>query len=184
MPRTAQRGSIVLTDQELSRYNGSDPSLPIYLGLDGVIYDVSASPHFYGPGASYHVFAGRDATRAFVTGCFQDDTTPDMRGVEEMYVPKDLDEPPELGPDATEEEKREARRAWKLKREHFRSEGRKRARGVIDGWIKTFNGGKGGKYFKVGTIKRDEDWKEKLGPKRRLCKRAEDQRPATSPVEA
>jgi len=37
------------------------------------------------------VFAGADASRAFVTGCFKEDRKPDMRGVEEMYLP--LDDP-------------------------------------------------------------------------------------------
>lgn len=35
------------------------------------------------------MFAGADASRAFVTGCFKEDRKPDMRGVEEMYLPQD-----------------------------------------------------------------------------------------------
>ncbi|KAG7005317.1 cytochrome P450 [Physcia stellaris] len=83
------RGPISLTDAELAAYDGSNPNLPIYLALNGSIYDVSVSPHFYGPGGSYSFFAGRDATRAYVTGCFDEDLTPDLRGVEEMFVPVD-----------------------------------------------------------------------------------------------
>ncbi len=85
--RLYQRGPIHLTPEELSLYNGTDKSLPIYLAINGTIYDVSASPSFYGPGGSYHFFAGREGTRAFVTGCFEEDLTPDMRGVEEMFIP-------------------------------------------------------------------------------------------------
>ena len=40
-----QSGPIVLTDAELTAYDGSDPSKPIYLALDGQIYDVSAGRH-------------------------------------------------------------------------------------------------------------------------------------------
>lgn len=40
----------------------------------------------YGPGGGYSFFAGRDAARAFVSGCFQDDLTWDLRGLEEMYI--------------------------------------------------------------------------------------------------
>src|SRR5205814_4778334 len=65
-------------------YDGTNPDLPIYLAINGTIFDVSASRHIYGPGGSYHFFAGHDATRAYVTGCFTEDITPDLRGVEEM----------------------------------------------------------------------------------------------------
>ena len=67
-------------------------SLPIYLAINGTIYDVSASPSFYGPGGGYHFFAGNDGTRAFVTGCFSEDVTPDLRGVEDMFLPVDDDD--------------------------------------------------------------------------------------------
>jgi predicted heme/steroid binding protein len=81
-----------LTPSQLSTYDGSNPDLPIYLSINGTIFDVSAGRHTYGPGGSYSVFAGRDATRAFVTGCFLEDTTDDMRGAELIYVPVDDDE--------------------------------------------------------------------------------------------
>ena len=70
-------------------YDGSDPTKPIYLALNGTIYDVSANPGTYGPGGSYHFFAGRDAARAFLTGCFMEDQTPDLRGVYMMYMPRE-----------------------------------------------------------------------------------------------
>ena len=82
-----QRGPYDLTDAQLSIYNGTDPTLPILVAVNGTIYDVSASPHFYGPGGSYSFFAGRDATRSFVTGCFDTDLNGDLRGVEEMFMP-------------------------------------------------------------------------------------------------
>ena len=87
-----KRGPISLTPAELSLYNGTDVSLPIYLAINGTIYDVSASPSFYGPGGGYHFFAGNDGTRAFVTGCFSEDVTPDLRGVEDMFLPVDDDD--------------------------------------------------------------------------------------------
>jgi len=33
------------------------------------VYDVSEGKEYYGPGRSYHHFVGKDATRAFCTGC-------------------------------------------------------------------------------------------------------------------
>ena len=37
-----------LSEAELARYDGSDPSKPIYLGLDGDVYDVTAGARMYG----------------------------------------------------------------------------------------------------------------------------------------
>src|SRR5687767_6243769 len=84
-----QNGPIYLTPEELAAYDGSDPEKPLYLAINHTIYDVSNGRHIYGPGGSYQYFGGCDAARAYVTGCFADDRTPDMRGVEEMYLPID-----------------------------------------------------------------------------------------------
>ena len=175
-PSLTQRGPLLLTDAEISLYNGTSPTLPIYLALNGTIYDVSASPHIYGPGGSYHFFAGRDATRAFVTGCFDQDLTPDLRGVEEMYVPLDLDEAPGFGKEVGDEERRRLRREWKIRRERAWRVGREMVRKTVGGWERTFDGGKEGKYFRVGRVKREEGW-ERMGEKRRLCDKAKESRP-------
>lgn len=73
-----------LTLEELSSYNGSDKTLPIYLAVNGSVYDVTNGRDFYGPGSPYHCFSGRDATRAFVTGCLDkfDELTYDLRGLD------------------------------------------------------------------------------------------------------
>ena len=44
---------------------------PLYVALGGRIYDVSPGWSFYGPGKSYHPLVGRDASRAFCTGCLE-----------------------------------------------------------------------------------------------------------------
>lgn len=36
------------TETELLMYDGSNPSLPIYLAIDESVYDVSANPRMYG----------------------------------------------------------------------------------------------------------------------------------------
>jgi len=63
----------VFTLAELKQYDGSDPNKPIYLAIRSRVYDVSAGKgrKTYGKGGSYNHFAGRDATRAFVTGNFK-----------------------------------------------------------------------------------------------------------------
>ena len=69
--------------EQLRQYDGSKPNSPIYLAIRGKVYDVRllslivhAAPYsfhstrseFYGPGGAYHIFAGRDASRALAKG--------------------------------------------------------------------------------------------------------------------
>jgi predicted heme/steroid binding protein len=49
------------TLEELATFNGCQGG-PIFVGLEGVVFQVA--PQFYGPGEAYHMFAGREATRA------------------------------------------------------------------------------------------------------------------------
>jgi len=58
------------TREELAKHDGSDEKLPVLLSFRGHVYDVSSKRHIYGRGGDYGFFAGRDATRAFATGCF------------------------------------------------------------------------------------------------------------------
>ncbi|KAL0941277.1 heme steroid binding domain-containing protein [Colletotrichum truncatum] len=152
-------GPIELTPEELLKYDGSDPTKPIYLAINHTIFDVSANPRIYGPGGSYNVFAGHDAARGFVTGCFLEDRTPDMRGVEEMFLP--LDDP-------------EIDRHWsyadmkKLQEEEL-AEAHRRVHQALKHWVDFFS--KSDKYLTVGRVKREPDWLEKT-KKRKLCDQA------------
>ncbi|KAK4496931.1 hypothetical protein PRZ48_011380 [Zasmidium cellare] len=87
-------GELKLTESELKAYDGTDPDKPIYLGINGTIFDVSASPAFYGPGGHYHHFVGRDATRAWITECWDspDQFTWRLDDVHVMFLPKWMDE--------------------------------------------------------------------------------------------
>nr|CAH59414.1 hypothetical protein [Plantago major] len=53
-----------LTTEQLKQYDGSDPSKPIYVAIRGKIYDVTTGKSFYGPGGTYCLFSGKDASRA------------------------------------------------------------------------------------------------------------------------
>ncbi|XP_029467928.1 neuferricin [Rhinatrema bivittatum] len=62
----------LLSKEELSRYTGAAGSPGLYLALLGHVFDVKKGRKHYGPGGSYSFFAGRDASRAYVTGDFSD----------------------------------------------------------------------------------------------------------------
>ncbi|KAF1985105.1 cytochrome b5 [Aulographum hederae CBS 113979] len=90
---TSSPSTFLLTDVELAKYDGKDPDLPILIAINATIFDVSSGRSFYGPGGHYNHFAGRDATRAWVTTCFEPEhLTWDLKGVEEMFAPRWLDE--------------------------------------------------------------------------------------------
>jgi len=52
----------IITLEELKKYNGDNQNLPIYIGMNGYVYDVTAGKKFYQPGGSYHDLAGRDSS--------------------------------------------------------------------------------------------------------------------------
>ncbi|KLT38549.1 cytochrome b5 [Cutaneotrichosporon oleaginosum] len=70
----------------LSAYDGSNEALPVYISIDGVVYDVSANRRVYGKGGRYNMMAGRDASRSFITGCFETHLTHDLRGLSEKEL--------------------------------------------------------------------------------------------------
>jgi predicted heme/steroid binding protein len=53
----------VYTLDELKQYDGTDPQKPIYIAMNGYIYDVSAGRSFYETGGSYHYLAGKDSSQ-------------------------------------------------------------------------------------------------------------------------
>ncbi|SCZ98629.1 BZ3500_MvSof-1268-A1-R1_Chr3-1g05511 [Microbotryum saponariae] len=79
----------LFTEAELSKHTGKDPKYPTYIAIDGdgksPVYDVSSSKA-YSPGGSYDFFAGIDAARAYVTGCFDTHLTHDLRGLTEKQL--------------------------------------------------------------------------------------------------
>ncbi|KAI1748526.1 hypothetical protein F4782DRAFT_516938 [Xylaria castorea] len=153
------RGPLYLTLDELATYDGTDETKPLYLAINGTIYDVSSNRRTYGPEGSYRYFAGVDAARSYVTGCFAEDRTADLRGVEDMYLP--LDDP-------------EVDRHWSAAdlaalKETELADARKRVHDGLLHWVRFFENSP--KYPKVGYVKRPQNWLENE-PRRALCKSA------------
>lgn len=76
----AESLDVPYTREQLKKFDGSDPSKPIYVAikgiivfsavsppthnLEGTIFDVSKKIDVYGKGGSYNLFAGKDASKA------------------------------------------------------------------------------------------------------------------------
>ncbi|KAJ3790614.1 cytochrome b5-like heme/steroid binding domain-containing protein [Lentinula aff. detonsa] len=76
---------LLFTESELAKYDGTDLDRPIYLAIDGDVYDVTKGKA-YQLGGPYHLFAGIDAARAFGTGCFKTHRTHDLRGMSDAEI--------------------------------------------------------------------------------------------------
>ena len=95
-----------------------------------------------------------------MTGCFADDRTPDMRGVEEMFLPL---EDSAANAHFSKEELAE------MRKEEMRT-ARKKVKDALGHWVDFF--AKNDKYRKVGTVKREKGWLKEL-PRRDLCEAAQ-----------
>ncbi|KAJ3408728.1 hypothetical protein CcCBS67573_g01981 [Chytriomyces confervae] len=78
---------LTLTTEELRQFDGKDPNKPVYLAINGRVYDVTAGREkYYGPDGGYNFFSGVDAARAYITGCFQTHLTHDLRGLTQAEI--------------------------------------------------------------------------------------------------
>jgi len=72
-------------DELWKHYRGISGSRGVYVGFLGKVYDVKNGAKYYQAGGSYHFFAGRDATRAFITGDFSEDGLIDDLGDVDLH---------------------------------------------------------------------------------------------------
>ncbi|GEQ68383.1 hypothetical protein JCM33374_g2051 [Metschnikowia sp. JCM 33374] len=77
----------------LCRYDGKSDS-KVYIGIKGVVFDVTAGKAFYGPGGPYENFAGRDASRGLALNSFDASVL--------TALDKPLDKLEDLTPEETE----------------------------------------------------------------------------------
>lgn len=71
------------TKEELALY-GPESEM-ILLALNGTVYNVTTGKEFYGPGAPYSVFAGKDATFGLATMTLTCDATVPLNS-EQLYA--------------------------------------------------------------------------------------------------
>ncbi|XP_071723942.1 probable steroid-binding protein 3 [Rutidosis leptorrhynchoides] len=75
------------TAEKLSQYNGKNQPTPIYISVKGRVFDVTSGSSFYGPGGSYEMFAGKDASRALAKMSKNDeDISPNLDGLTEKEI--------------------------------------------------------------------------------------------------
>ncbi|OQR66724.1 neuferricin-like [Tropilaelaps mercedesae] len=73
--------------ETLARYDGKKGSKGLYLALLGKVYNVEKGAQHYREGAGYSFFAGRDASRAYITGDFSEDgLTDDLTGLSDDQI--------------------------------------------------------------------------------------------------
>lgn len=82
----SQKKELLFTKEELAKYDDSNANLPVYLAILGEVFDVSTG-HYYKRKGGYHFFTGKDGTRAFVTGEFNEKgLIPDIEGLTPQQV--------------------------------------------------------------------------------------------------
>ncbi|KAI0312244.1 cytochrome b5-like heme/steroid binding domain-containing protein [Amylostereum chailletii] len=72
------------TLEQLKQFDGVDESKPIYVAIKGTVFDVSHKQDTYGPGKSYNLFAGKDASKGLgMSSLKTEDAVPDYSGLPE-----------------------------------------------------------------------------------------------------
>uniref|UniRef100_A0A7S2WHL1 Cytochrome b5 heme-binding domain-containing protein n=1 Tax=Eucampia antarctica TaxID=49252 RepID=A0A7S2WHL1_9STRA len=74
-------GIRVISMEELSTKTGKDEG-DVWISVLGQVFDVTSGRDFYGEGASYSIFAGRDASPCFASGTFNEEAA--MADMEEL----------------------------------------------------------------------------------------------------
>ena len=68
-----EEAAVIFTKESLKEYDGSTEGKGPYLAVLGQVFDVSSKPETYSPNGGYGFFSGRDGSRAFVTGEFNEE---------------------------------------------------------------------------------------------------------------
>lgn len=73
------------TLQQLANFDGtkddkSEEAKPVYLSVNGIVFDVSTGRDFYGPGGPYEKFAGHECGVALAKMAFDEEFLDDLKG--------------------------------------------------------------------------------------------------------
>ncbi|CAL1575538.1 unnamed protein product [Knipowitschia caucasica] len=72
----------LFNEEELRKYDGSQEDLPIYMAVNGVVFDVTKGKEFYGKDAPYNALVGKDSSRAVAKMSLEpEDLTSDTTGL-------------------------------------------------------------------------------------------------------
>ena len=83
----SKSGTRLITINELATHGSTGPLKPIWLSVLGRVYDVDKGVQHYGPDGGYSFFSGRDGSRAFVTGEFNEEgLMDDLEGFSPMEI--------------------------------------------------------------------------------------------------
>ncbi|OJK02571.1 putative progesterone binding protein [Aspergillus brunneoviolaceus CBS 621.78] len=73
----------LITVEELSKCDGTDPNRPTLVAIKGIVFDVTRNAA-YSPSGQYHVFAGKDPSRALASSSLKpEDCRPDWYDLED-----------------------------------------------------------------------------------------------------
>ncbi|KAI8914935.1 hypothetical protein PhCBS80983_g05158 [Powellomyces hirtus] len=86
-PDLPSAGTDVFTPASLAEFDGKDDKKSVYVAIKGTVFDVTKNRSSYCPGASYHMFAGKDASRALGKSSLNKaDCVPDTSGLTEKEL--------------------------------------------------------------------------------------------------
>ena len=82
-PLYSKSGTRLITVNELAAHGVNGTLRPLWLAVAGRVYDVEkGAEHYYGEKGGYNFFTGRDGSRAYVTGEFNEEgLTDDLTGL-------------------------------------------------------------------------------------------------------
>ena len=87
-PMYSESGARLITKNELAAHGPEGPLKPVWLAIAGKVFDVEkGAKNYYGEGGGYSFFSGRDGTRAFVTGKFDEEgLTDNLTGLSPLEI--------------------------------------------------------------------------------------------------